>query len=736
MLFTFQKQKITKLNRKFKVRIFGTKNTDAFVSSIKDANWDEVCSNNDVNKCTDAFQRILSNSYNKAFPVKLISNSRIKDKPWVTTNLKRCIVKKNNIFANFKKKKTLSSKIAHKTYRNILNSCLRQAKSDYFKDLFNDKVNRVSKMWAVMGNIVNPKKGKSNNLIKRITTDDDQSYFDNTDIANALNKHFCTVGKKTAAKIGDCSANFASYLKNPVKKSFFFQQIEEHEIITEIKALKGNKSPGHDGIKPSIIKATFEYLVSPLSHIYNLSINSGIFPDIWKIAKVIPVFKKGQRYLAENYRPISLLSCFEKIFERLVVKRMMTFIKKHNILYELQFGFRENHSTVHALLEITDHIYSKLDQDNYALGVFLDLSKAFDTIDHEILLYKLHHYGFRGIVGDWFSSYLSNRKQYTCCNKAQSSLETIVTGVPQGSVLGPILFTIFVNDMANAMNDVKPRLFADDTNIFCFSNNINDLARVINSELTKLDVWFKANKLLINTSKTNHCLFKPNRNKIITNEFTIEMGSKLKGVNSLKYLGLQIDCNLNWNDHIDTLASSLVKYCSMFAKLRHLVPVECLKALFLSLVQSKISYALEVYGVAKESHLKRLQVLQNRMLKILQFKNYRYSTNILHKSYGILKVNDLYKAKILKFMHKVYHNSEKLPTAFENYFETNEGKHKYETRQRKNYKLCRTRKHWGDQMLKNKGARLWNSLPENIKHINSVKIFSDKIKNLNLLQYQ
>ena len=206
MLFIFQKQKITNQLQKFKVRIFGTKNTDAFVSLIKEANWDEIRNSSDVNKCTDAFQRIVSNSYNKAFPVKLISNSRMKDKPWVITNLKRCIVKKNKIVANFKSKKILLSKTAHRTYRNILSSSLRQAKSNYFKELFNDKVNRLSKMWTVMGNIINPKKGKSNNLMKRITTDDDQSYLDDTDIANALNTHFCTVGKKTAAKIGSSSA--------------------------------------------------------------------------------------------------------------------------------------------------------------------------------------------------------------------------------------------------------------------------------------------------------------------------------------------------------------------------------------------------------------------------------------------------------------------------------------------------------------------------------------------------
>ena len=172
------------------------------------------------------------------------------------------------------------------------------------------------------------------------------------------------------------------------------------------------------------------------------------------------------------------------------------------------------------------------------------------------------------------------------------------------------------------------------------------------------------------------------------------------------------------------------------AKLRHLVPTECLKTLFLSLVQSKISYTLEVSGVAKECHLKRLQVLQNRMLKILQFKTLRYSTKNLHKSNGILKVKDLYEAKILNFMHKVHHIPGKLPSAFHNYFETNEGKYKYERRQRKNYKLYRTRKHWGDQTIKNKGGRLGNNLPANIKQINNVKIFSDKVKNLKLLQHQ
>ena len=192
--------------------------------------------------------------------------------------------------------------------------------------------------------------------------------------------------------------------------------------------------------------------------------------------------------------------------EKLLAKRIHSFINKHKILYKLQFGFREGHSTIHALLELIEKIYSNLDERNCGIGIFLDLSKAFDTIDHSILLHKLSYYGFRGIIHKWFSSYLANRRQYTVVNGIKSQSKLIAKGVPQGSVLGPILFTLFVNDMKTATS-LEPRLFADDTNLFNFGKSTEMLINETNIELEKISDWLKANKVLVNTDRTNYSIF-------------------------------------------------------------------------------------------------------------------------------------------------------------------------------------------------------------------------------------
>ena len=427
-----------------------------------------------------------------------------------------------------------------------------------------------------------------------------------------------------------------------------------------------------------------------------------------------------------NYRPISLLSCFEKLLERLLAKRIISFLKKNRILYELQFGFREGHSTIHALLELLDSIYQNLDDNNSCIGVFLDLSKAFDTIDHDILLKKLSHYGFRGIVHNWFASYLQNRKQYTCVNGNKSTQQDIYKGVPQGSVLGPILFTLYVNDMPNATS-AKPRLFADDTCIFSFHANIAKLSLTMNKELNMLHEWLKANKLLVNTSKTNFSIFVPSKNSQPSTG-AISMGDNLSRAKEIKYLGVIIDEKLSWSSHINKVKSEIIKFSSIFAKLRHFVPKQCLLTLYDSLVTSKIGYGLEAYGSTETKKLNELQVLQNRILKIIHFKDRKYPTNRLHKELNIVKVHDLFRIKILKIMHQVHFSKERLPEVFKNYFKTNENSHKYETRQKSDYKIFKSNKKWRNCTVQNVGARMWNNLPPALKSISKQKNFSKKLK--------
>ena len=275
--------------------------------------------------------------------------------------------------------------------------------------------------------------------------------------------------------------------------------------------MSGGKAAGDDGFHLNLIKTNAASFAQPLAHIFNLSLFSGIVPKALKLAKVIPLHKKDDVTLPSNYRPISLLSIFDKIFEKLIAKRLYDFFDYEKIFYKYQFGFRKNHSINLAVLEVTDLCYANLDNNNFILGLFIDLQKAFDCIDIDILLAKLHNYGIRGFMFDWLKDYLRDRTQYTFINGLKSSPSRMKMGVPQGSVLGPLLFLIYVNDMYKATSEATPKLFADDTNIFLISENLDDLARKTNICLDNIYQWCLANKLTINIDKTNFTVFSPKK---------------------------------------------------------------------------------------------------------------------------------------------------------------------------------------------------------------------------------
>ena len=266
-------------------------------------------------------------------------------------------------------------------------------------------------------------------------------------------------------------------------------------------------SAGYDSIPMNILKSSIFHIAEPIAKLINCSIRSGIFPDTLKIAKVCPVFKSGEKDRFENYRPISVLPSFSKVFEKIVHIRLSNYLESCNILSDNQYGFRKGFSSGMAIAEMCDKISSASDKNDFSIGVFIDLSKAFDTINHDILLRKLEHYGIRGIALNWFRSYLYNRKQFVSSNYAVSPFLSINCGVPQGSHLGPLLFLIYVADVENCSAILSFILFADDTNLFYSSNSLFELFTTVNSELSKLSEWFCANKLSLNVKKTNYILF-------------------------------------------------------------------------------------------------------------------------------------------------------------------------------------------------------------------------------------
>ena len=509
----------------------------------------------------------------------------------------------------------------------------------------------------------------------------------------------------------------------------YIEPADKNELFKLVNNLRKSKSPGPDNIGPGLIKEVIEAIADPLLHIFNLSLNEGTVPDKLKIAKVVPIYKKGDKSQACNYRPISLLSVFDKLLERLMYNRLYIFLTKHNILYKYQFGFRKNYSTALALIEVIDNIYSKLDEQHFVLGIYLDLQKAFDTVNHEVLLCKLYNYGIRGVAYDWFKSYLSNRQQYTVEGFA-SSLAKITCGVPQGSVLGPLLFLPYVNDIANAVPDHIVKLFADDTNLFIANKDPFLLNIIANEAINNLNKWFITNRLSLNVDKTCYMVFTPHKSDYSVNFKLLLGGLEIKKVKSCRYLGLIIDDELKWSEHIDTIYSCLLKYVGIFYKLRNKVPAGVMKNVYYAFVHSHILYGIELYANTFSTYIDRLIKLNNKILRILLNQSRFCSVNELYTSFNTLSIPVLHKRQILMLVHNTLYHSSSLPDVFANYFTLNSSVHTYSTRSHSDIHIYRAYTSFGQRSVTYKGGILWNSLPSDLKCIHLSVQFKSKLSHL------
>ncbi len=312
-------------------------------------------------------------------------------------------------------------------------------------------------------------------------------------------------------------------------------------------------------------------------------------------------------------------------------------MQKYNILYKFQFGFCEGHSTMLANIEIVENIRQEILEGNFVLGAYLDLSKAFDTISHDIMLHKLEHVGVRGLPLNWFKSYLTYRKQNVHVNGADSSLRNMTCGVPQGSVLGPLLFLICINDISEIANNATIHLFADDTNLFIVSDDPNHLKYKAKIVFHNIFEWFAANKVSLNHDKTCYSSFTSLAKLKTLNSIQLD-DTVINRVNHAKYLGLILDESISWKEHFKDLIKQLSKLASSYKIVRHRVKRDNKFNIYLAYTYSKILYRIEVYGTAPSELLNKLQIQQNRSLKILFNKHYRMHTSDLYRELNLLKV--------------------------------------------------------------------------------------------------
>ena len=427
----------------------------------------------------------------------------------------------------------------------------------YYEDAINGRKNNPKELWKFLNSVLPNKRPNSPYPTKLIV---DETIFDDpVDISEQFNNYFVEIGQsiaKSANTSGDF--DFKQFLHNAIPSTIVLEAPQPLEIYNAINSLNPHKACGYDNISSLFLRTGNEVLAPILFVYFAYVFEQGVFPQTIKKAKVIPIFKSGNKSFTSNYRPISLLPSLSKVLEKLIKNRLIKFFHKHNILYNYQYGFREKHSVLHALLDVTSLGYNAIQNKKHSAFIFMDLRKAFDTVSHKILLQKLYHYGIRGPAYRLIESYLNTRQQFVSINICNSSCKPIQIGVPQGSILGPLLFLVYINDLPNATS-TKPRLFADDTCLVLSHSSPTLLEKDCNQEMQNLNIWCNANKLQINPQKSSVLTipFKSNSPSLDLN--TCYNDCLIACQISCKYLGVSLDSKLHFQPHINQIEIKVAK---------------------------------------------------------------------------------------------------------------------------------------------------------------------------------
>ena len=576
------------------------------------------------------------------------------------------------------------------------------------------------------------KKSNSQMTIKKLIYNN-RCYMGKASIAHQLNNYYINVGRNLAAKIPQTYSNPTHYITQSFQTSFMFQGICMEEVHDAILNINLNKSS--IGIPQRCLKLAVNHISEPLALIFTDSLLKGVVPDVLKVSKVTPVDKGGEPTDPSNFRPISTLSALTQVFEKLVYRQLINYIEKYDILFQFQFGFRKGHSTAQAVTELADSLRKAVDNNLYTCGIFIDFSKAFDTVNHQILLKKLEAYGIRGIPLEWFTSYLENRQQYVAIDDIKSPRQVMTCGIPQGSTLGPLLFLIYINDLPKCSDSLTFRVFADDTNLFASARDLKNLETLINSELEKVKKWCDVNKLSINFKKTNYMIIKSFRKASRSIDIKIADidGSchLLEKSDHIKYLGVMIDDILSWKYHISYVCSRVSRNIGIISKIRHYLSIHQLKQIYYNLIYPYLSYAVTAWGSAYKTHLQKLQTKQNTVIRLMFFATtsgpHTESALPYLNLLDILTVNNVYRLQALKFTH-MWHKG-LLPRLFDNLFQYASSRHTYNTRyaSKKNFCKPRPRTNIGKQMFSYQAIDFWNDIPLHLKDLSTLH-FANEIK--------
>lgn len=638
-------------------------NITKLTKEINNIDYKPIYEETEPNLSMNYLVESLQTAINKNTITIKIPNRKKIIKQWMTPGLLRCLKNRDRLYKKTKiNPNNELAKITYQRYRKYCNNLLKKVKRTYERDQIKSAGKNSKKLWEAIKNITGTKKPKSvpHELLANSETPEDAT--------NVVNSFFANVGKTLAEKIykdpndDSCTGSLSStYLSTD---SFTLLNTDEEEVNRLIMELKNECSAGWDKIPNRILKEHRYTLVPPLTYIFNKCLDVGIFPTALKKSVVLPIHKGGDRDRVNNYRPISILPSLSKILERIINNRLTKYLEHKNILSPNQYGFRAAMSTSDAVHELTNFVAEKLDKGSKCLSIFLDLAKAFDTVSVPILINKLESIGVRGIQLNLFKDYLTSRTQCVKIGETISTPLSVTYGVPQGSVLGPTLFLVYINDLCNLqLHQGKILAYADDTAILFSGNNWDDTFKNAQTGFNTVTKWLSRNMLTLNADKTKYLSFsirdntQPPLSKVLVAHTCCKATQcncdQIERTDTIKYLGIFLDKHLNFYKHIEALCGRVRKLIYIFKNLRHVADKKTIKQVYRAFCESILTYCISSWGGAPEYSILRLERAQRAVLKVANFKPFLYPTTTLYEECQVLTVRQLFILNIIVKQHSL-----------------------------------------------------------------------------------
>lgn len=710
------------VSNKCKRRIFSDNGKSMFLCRVKNTEWETTYENNFIDNCSKFFNTFHL-AFEESFPLKFYrdktSVSQKCKKSWVTKGIRISSLNKRKLSIRAKECNDLDFLNYVKMYKKVFKSVCLKSKQMYNSGFIKKAENKSKAAWCVVKsnlgiNSVNRGYDFADILVEGKTINSVK------DIAEYFNKRYTEISKLVGVSPQMHEALKMAQKTAVTKHMFSFQTVNAVDVFKAIVSLKNKKTAGWDEIPVDLLKTVSCFIADPLSVLINQSFENGNFPDHLKHAELKPLLKKGDKHNPVNYRPVSILPSFSKIFEKLAFEQIWKFLEENHILANEQFGFRRGKSTISAISNLLEELLWSLDGSQKTIGVFCDLSKAFDCVDHSILLKKLSMYNFSKAALSWIKSYLTNRYQRTVISKSNSKTKSvwrnIQVGVPQGSILGPLLFLLYINDLPKNVSHSLV-LYADDTTAVIKAKCNDELNSKLSEAINELTHWFNVNGLSLNQEKTQLVQFSTVHSKNILQEgFNLEY-DLLSLSDSTKFLGVELDSSLKWDKCIEKILKKLNTATFQMLRLRETVDLQTRLMVYYAYFYSILQYGIEFWGCASKIDL--IFKCQKKFLRIMTLSSWRASCKPIFKDLQILTVPCLYILKTLLLLKS-------------NFWSIcgDQNVHKYETRFKTNLQYPIHRLKLTEKSPQYMSKRFFNKLPTSLQNLIHSDSFQGSITDL------